>query len=210
MAEPTAAPHLVLASSSPRRAALLARLGLAPEVRPVDVDESPSPGEIPVTLARRLAAAKADAGVRLGGRHDDPSDDPSDVEVVLAADTVVVLGGRALGKPRDRDEAAAMLHALAGRTHEVVTGVAVHRGDQRLATHVQTRVHVRALTGTEIAWYVGTGEADDKAGAYGLQGAGAVLVDRIEGSDTNVIGLPLAQTVQLLRVAGVEVCGDPG
>ncbi len=182
----------MLASASPRRRELLARLGLAPQIRPADVDETPHAGEPARDLVLRLARAKADAVAK-------------DDEVVLAADTIVVLDGLPLGKPRDLDEASVMLHRLSGRIHEVHTGVAVQHPAGQDATLVTTRVHFRPLTDDEIAWYLGTGEPLDKAGAYGLQGAGAVLVDRIEGSDTNVIGLPLAETVALLVEAGMDV-----
>ncbi|MFA9430788.1 nucleoside triphosphate pyrophosphatase [Egicoccus sp. AB-alg2] len=185
-------PRLVLASASPRRAALLARLGLTPEPRPQDVDETPRDGETPDELVRRLAALKAMA--TRAGPH----------EVVVAADTEVVLDGATLGKPADRDAAAAMLRALSGRAHEVVTGVAVRRNTLVHVDAVRTTVVFRSLTDAEIAWYLDTGEPFDKAGAYGLQGAGAVLVERIEGSDTNVIGLPLAETVALLRLVDVD------
>jgi septum formation protein len=196
---------LVLASASPRRAELLARLGLDPTIRPAHVDESPHPDERPADLVVRLAATKAAAVV----------DPHRDDEVVLAADTEVVVDDRVLGKPRDRDDAAAMLRSLSGRTHEVVTGLAVQRGASARLTQVTTRVTFRALTATEIDWYLATGEPSDKAGGYALQGAGAVLVERIEGSDTNVIGLPLAETVALLREAGLDpleppVAGPPG
>jgi septum formation protein len=124
--------------------------------------------------------------------------------VVLAADTEVVIDGRVLGKPRDRDDAHAMLRALSGRSHEVISGIAVQRGDTSRIAQVTTAVTFRDLSDAEIAWYLATGEPDDKAGAYGLQGAGAVLVERLAGSDTNVIGLPLAETVVLLRQVGFE------
>jgi septum formation protein len=183
----------VLASGSPRRAALLARLGYSPEIRPADIDERVHPGEAPAALVDRLARAKA-ATVATGGE-----------EIVLGADTEVALDGRVLGKPRDDDDAAAMLHALSGRTHEVVTGLAVLRGEVCRTDLVATRVTFRTLTAAEVAWYVGTGEPADKAGGYGLQGAGAALVARLEGSDTNVVGLPLAATVVLLRSVGLDL-----
>ncbi|MTV24471.1 septum formation inhibitor Maf [Nitriliruptoraceae bacterium ZYF776] len=185
--------RVVLASTSPRRRDLLGRLGLTPEVRPVEVDETPRPGEVAVDLVLRLAAAKAAAGAR-----------GDDAEVVLAADTVVVRDGGVLGKPRDRDHARAMLRSLSGRTHEVVTGVAAVRGGDHRRVHVTTEVTFRRLSDAEIAWYLGTGEPDDKAGGYGLQGAGAALVISIAGSDTNVVGLPLAETVAVLRELGVD------
>ena len=190
MAEPT----LVLASGSPRRAALLARLGLSPEVRPPEVDERPRAGEHPGPLVARLAESKARAVHRIGER-----------EVVLAADTVVVLDEQVLGKPVDDRAAAEMLRRLSGRTHEVVTGIAVHTDTACHRATETTRVRFRTLTEDEVAWYLGTGEPRDKAGAYGLQGAGAALVDRVDGSDTNVIGLPLTTAIELLRAAGLDV-----
>ena len=193
-----AEPRLVLASGSPRRADLLARLGLDPEIRPAAVDETPLAGEPPLALVIRLADAKARA-----------VQDPTADEVVLAADTMVVLDDEALGKPRDDAEAAGMLRRLSGRTHEVLTALAVIRGQRRHATTVTTGVRFRPLTDTEVAWYLATGEPRDKAGAYALQGAGAALVDHLDGSDTNVIGLPLAATVQLLRRAGLDVLAPP-
>lgn len=197
---PCAAPdptdlRLVLASASPRRQELLTRLGLDPVVRPPDVDETPQPGEAAADLVVRLAAAKAAAGAASG---------PGGAEVVLGADTVVVLDEVSLGKPCSRDEAAETLRTLSGRTHEVTTAVAVVRGDAQVATRVTTAVTFRALSDAEIGWYVATGECDDKAGAYAIQGAGAVFVTHIAGSETNVIGLPLAETVALLRRVGLD------
>jgi septum formation protein len=165
-------------------------------VRPTDVDETPRPDERADDLVVRLAGAKAAASAALGDGRD---------EVVLAADTVVALGDEVLGKPRGRDDAATMLRRLAGRTHEVVTGIAVVRGPVSAVTRVSTQVTFRDLTDDDVAWYLATGEPDDKAGAYGLQGAGAALVSRVDGSDTNVIGLPLAETVDLLRDVGLDV-----
>lgn len=192
----------MLASGSPRRAELLARLGLDPVVRPTDVDETPRRGEGADALVVRLATAKAAASAALGDGHD---------EVVLAADTVVTLDDEVLGKPRDRDDAAAMLRRLSGRTHDVVTGIAVVRGPVSAVTRVTTAVTFRHLDDAEVAWYLATGEPDDKAGGYGLQGAGAVLVSRVDGSDTNVIGLPLAESVELLRDIGFDaLASSPG
>ncbi|MEX0835837.1 MAG: Maf family protein, partial [Nitriliruptor sp.] len=151
-------------------------------------------------LVVRLASAKAAAAAARGDGHD---------EVVLAADTEVIAEGRVLGKPRDRADAASMLRTLSGRTHEVVTGVAVVRGPVSAVTRVTTAVTFRPLSDAEVAWYIATGEPDDKAGAYGLQGAGAVLVERVDGSDTNVIGLPLAETVALLRDVGLDLLPGP-
>ena len=176
---------------------LLARLALDLEQRPADIDESPRPDEDAHTLVVRLAGTKASVSAR------------TDDEVVIAADTVVVDDGRILGKPRHADEAASMLAGLSGRTHEVITGIAVHRGATRLADAVTTRVTFRSLSMADIAWYVSTREPNDKAGAYGLQGAGAALIERIDGCDTNVIGLPLPHTVALLRQVGFEPLAPP-
>ena len=195
----------MLASSSPRRRDLLARLGLEPQIRPADVDEEPLDGEAPAILVLRLARAKAAASARPRGDAEAAAHD----EVVLAADTIVALHGAALGKPRDADDAAAMLRRLSGHTHQVMTGIAVRHGERELTDLVTTDVTFRELTDREVAWYLATGEPTDKAGAYALQGAGAVLVDRVDGSDTNVIGLPLAQTVVLLRACGLDLLTPP-
>jgi septum formation protein len=210
-------PRLVLASSSPRRAELLGRLGLTPRIRPAHLDETPLPGETPELMVVRLATSKAAAAAAVPSDpgHDDgpgtvtpllegPDGEVAAEEVVLAADTEVVLDGRTLGKPADRRDAAAMLAALSGRSHAVMTGVAVQRGPHRVHEVVTTTVTFRRLTDVEIAWYLDTGEPHDKAGAYALQGAGAALVERVDGSDTNVIGLPLAETVALLRQVGFD------
>lgn len=189
---------LVLASASPRRRQLLAQIGLAFRVRESDVDEGPllAGADDPRRLTRGLALAKAMA---VGRRETDA--------LVLAADTVVVLDGEILGKPRDADEAAAMLSRLQGRTHRVVTGVAVldaATGRSRTAAE-ETRVTLRELSPAEIAAYVAGGEPMDKAGAYAVQGLGAVLVTRIDGCFYNVVGLPLALTADLLRDFGLSL-----
>jgi septum formation protein len=183
---------IVLASASPRRTQLLALLGIAHRVDAAhDVDETPRPGEDPEGLARRLAEEKAD-----GVAHRHPG------VPVLAADTVVVLDGEVLNKPADAAEAEGMLARLAGREHVVVTAVALaHDGRVDVRTD-RTRVRFRPLSRELIRAYVATGEPLDKAGAYGLQGYGAVLVDRIEGDCFGVIGLPLRLVVDLLEAAG--------
>ncbi|MDH4043169.1 MAG: Maf family protein [Gemmatimonadota bacterium] len=183
---------IILASGSPRRTQLLTLLGIAHEVDAAhDVDETPFPDETPVALALRLARAKAE---RVARRHRD--------RPVLAADTVVVLGTEVLGKPAGPADAEAMLARLAGRDHEVVTAVAL-AVDGRLTDQVdRTRVWFRPLDAAMIRDYVATGEPLDKAGSYGLQGYGAVLVERIEGDCFGVIGLPLRLVVQLLDDAG--------
>lgn len=186
-------PALVLASGSPRRLALLRSLGLDPRVRPVDLDETPLAGEAPAAHVARLAEAKAAAAGAAEGA------------VVLAADTIVVLDGDLLGKPADRADAAATLRSLSGRTHEVATGVCVLAPAGAATTVVRTAVTFRTLTDDEIAWYVATGEPLDKAGSYGIQGAAGAFVARIDGSPTNVVGLPLAETTTMLRAAGIAV-----
>jgi len=186
---------LLLASRSPRRAELLRTLGVAFRVIDVEVDETTRVGEAPVDYVRRLARDKARARQAVAGGASLP---------VLAADTTVVLDGAILGKPLDDADARAMLARLAGRTHEVLTGVAVidARGWLDDAV-VATRVSFRALSPAEIAAYVASGEPADKAGAYGIQGLGGALVERIDGSYSNVVGLPLVETLALLDAAGV-------
>lgn len=192
-APPPGGPRVVLASASPRRRDLLARLGIDPDIRPAHVDETPHPGEAPADLVQRLARAKAAA-----------IDAPDDA-LVVAADTEVVLDGQVLGKPADEAEAAAMLAALSGRSHDVLTGVAVRLGDRAASDIATTRVHMRGLDPAEINWYLRSGEPMGKAGAYAIQGAGAVLIDGIDGSDTNVIGLPLTLLVELARRVGADL-----
>ena len=185
-------PTIVLASRSPRRLELLGRIGIDPQVRPADVDESPLPGESPVATALRLARSKASAVARDG-------------EIVLAADTVVSLGEQQLGKPSDPDDARRMLRTLSGRTHEVTTGVALVADGRLQAQLSTTHVRFRDLSDDEIEWYVANGEGEDKAGGYALQGRAAAFVEAIHGSHTNVIGLPLDVAIRLLRAAGVAV-----
>jgi septum formation protein len=183
---------IVLASGSPRRTQLLDLLGIAHEVDADHaVEETPRPGETPDALAARLARAKA---LAVASRH------PG--RAVLAADTVVTLDGDLLGKPVTPLEAEAMLERLAGREHTVVTAVALVVDGRVWERADRTRVRFRALTRETIRDYVATGEPMDKAGAYGLQGYGAVLVDRIEGDCFGVIGLPLRLVVDLLADAG--------
>jgi septum formation protein len=179
---------LVLASASPRRRELLRRLQVAVEVRPAAVDETPRPGESAGELVVRLAEAK----VRAVATDADA--------VVVGADTVVSLDGAVFGKPLDADDAARMLRALSGRTHEVVTGMAVWRGPARpLSVEVVTsRVTFVELSEADVVWYLATGEPFDKAGAYGHQGAAGRFVASIEGSQTSVTGLPLATLARLL------------
>ncbi|MDT8436522.1 MAG: Maf family protein [Gemmatimonadota bacterium] len=187
-----AEPRLVLGSSSPRRAALLSGLGLRFAVRPPDVPETLEPGELPAVAARRLATEKARAVPRDAD------------EVVIAADTIVALGDESLGKPTDAGAAVRMLLALAGREHEVFTGVAVARGDAVRTGVERTMVTFRPLARSECAEYVATGEPLDKAGAYAIQGRGAALVERIDGDYSNVVGLPVRLLLTLLARHGLR------
>jgi len=190
-------PALWLASRSPRRAALLETLGVVFAVLDVEIDETPIAGEAPADYVIRLARAKANTG-RAAASSPAP---------VLAADTTVVLNGEILGKPADALEARRMLSRLSGGWHEVLTGVALAHAT--LATVlVSTRVQFRKLSNAEIDCYIATGEPADKAGAYGIQGLGGALVARLEGSYPNVVGLPLAETLNLLRDARVPTTLD--
>jgi len=195
----------VLASSSPRRRELLASLGLPFTVRPVHLDETPRPAEPARDYVERLAREKAAADARDG-------------ELVIAADTVVVLpGGEAdrpalLGKPADAAEALAMLARLAGREHLVLTGVALEEPadggpPRRVAAVVTSRVRLAALSPPEIEWYVASGEPLDKAGAYAIQGLGALFVEAVEGNYTNVVGLPLPAVYRLFAELGHDLRG---
>jgi septum formation protein len=180
----------VLASASPRRLELLRGIGADPEVRPADIDETPLPGESAPVYVGRLAAAKAIAVGRAG-------------ETVIAADTTVSLDGRIIGKPADRPGALDILRQLSGRTHIVYTGVAVLSGggppgSRLAATTVTSEVTFIQASEDLLAWYADTDEPYDKAGGYGLQGAGSMLVAAVQGSVTNVVGLPLAQLHELM------------
>jgi len=189
-------PVLVLASGSPRRRELLGRLGIAFEVRVPDIDETPLPGEPATTYVERLAQEKAAAARGEGWDGRD--------EVLVAADTTVDVDGEIVGKPADAREAARTLRRLSGRTHLVHTGVAVCRGDRLRSSVTTSTVRFHALEPDLIADYVATGEPLDKAGGYGLQGPGGRLVASIEGSASNVVGLPMAQTEALLRSVGFD------
>ncbi len=195
-------PRLVLASASPRRSALLADLDLVFTIRPPQTDESPLPYERPADLVARLAREKAQTRVGPG-------------EIVLAADTVVVIDNQILGKPADATEARSMLARLSGRDHEVYTGVALADGTggssasgasrmpPRLASRVErTQVRIREMSAVEIAAYVAGGEPMDKAGAYAIQGWGAIYVEAIAGNYTNVVGLPMPAVEACFRELG--------
>jgi septum formation protein len=189
--------RVVLASASPRRSELLTQIGMSFEVMPTDIDETEHPGEDPVSYVRRLAIEKALAAV--------VGDDAGENVVVIAADTTVDLDGMILAKPADDADALRMLGLLAGRTHRVHTGVAI-RYQGRVAAEVNTSlVSMKASDDQWQRWYVATGEPHGKAGAYGIQGAAAVFVDSVQGSVTNVIGLPLSLLEQLLAEVGVSL-----
>lgn len=196
-----------LASRSPRRRELLKQVGLDFEMlllrsdprRGVDVDETPLAGELPLDYALRIARRKAEVGVHVAGLRS------LRAKPVLAADTTVVLGDRIIGKPADRDDAVGILNDLSGHTHQVISVVAMAFRD-RIEDRVSiSHVTFRALKPEEIDWYVATGEPMDKAGAYGIQGRAAMFVTKIEGSYSGIMGLPLAETTELLQRFGIAV-----
>jgi septum formation protein len=178
--------RLILASASPRRAELLRAAGYEFEIVVADVDERVRDGEPPAEYVRRLAAEKSSAVMAADA-------------IILGADTTVVVDGEILGKPRDDDEAAAMLRRLAGRHHEVLTGVSIRQGAHEVGRVESTAVWFSVLTKEDIAWYVASGEGRDKAGAYAIQGLASRFIPRIEGSYANVVGLPVAVVAELLR-----------
>ncbi|MEO6697100.1 MAG: Maf family protein [Gammaproteobacteria bacterium] len=187
--------QIYLASSSPRRQALLEQIGVRYHVVPVEVDESWDGRETPEDYVRRLALFKARAARRVIAGNTLP---------VLAADTAVVLDEQILCKPKDREEALSMLEQLSGRRHQVLTAVAVVYEQEAVRISIST-VSFAATTPTQRAAYVASGEADDKAGAYGIQGRAAAFIERIEGSYSGVMGLPLLETTELLRGCDIEV-----
>jgi septum formation protein len=183
---------VILASASPRRRELLALVGIVHEVRPADIDESLWPGETPVGHSERLARGKAHAIAAAAGNA-----------VVIAADTIVVVDGDILGKPRDVAHATEMLRRLSGRQHTVYTAIAVARGERTESAVEAVEVVFRALSDSEIAEYIATGEPMDKAGAYGIQGFGATIVERVDGDYFSVMGLGMRRLVALLERVGV-------
>jgi septum formation protein len=190
-------PLIWLASASPRRSALLKQIGIAHEVRPVDLDETSKPGESPAEYVTRLAQAKAQAlWSRLSADQRLP---------VLGSDTTVALGNEILGKPADREDGLRMLRALSGRTHQVFTAVALRHEQGCDARMSVSDVTVKALSDGEIEAYWETGEPADKAGAYGIQGQAAVFIERIAGSYSGIVGLPLYETGELLRMIGITL-----
>jgi len=185
---------IILASASPRRAELLASAGIAFKVVPGDIDETPLPDEDPVAHVLRLAEGKArEVASRVDGRF------------FVGADTIVLCDREIMGKPRDAEDARRMLRKLSGRAHQVITGYAVldRKTDRNVSSTVSTDVLFKQLTDEEIDAYVLTGCPMDKAGAYAIQGGAAYMVERIDGSYTNVVGLPLCEVVESLRGFGL-------
>jgi septum formation protein len=183
---------LILASASPRRKQLLDAAGVPCRVAPVDVDETRAPGEPGRAYVERVAALKAGAA---SARWPD--------DVVLAADTTVVVGGDVFEKPRDADDARRMLDALSGRSHTVLTAVSIRKGRTAVDLTEETTVFVAPLSKAEIEWYVASGEPMGKAGAYAIQGLASRFIVRVEGAYTNVVGLPVASVVAALSRMGV-------
>ena len=184
----------VLASASPRRRELLSGIGLAFDIDKPDIEESPFRGETASDYVRRLAGEKARTVLQRQSNR-----------LILAADTTVVIDGDILEKPNSKDEGVEMLQRLSGTRHQVMTGVSIINDDRESSFVSTSYVIFRALAEDEILWYWNTGEPRDKAGGYGLQGAGGAFIEAINGSYSNVIGLPLAETVTSLRSFGVKV-----
>jgi septum formation protein len=181
---------IILASSSPRRRELLTLIGLAHEVRPADVDETLRVPEMPEVYCERLARAKAEAVAVQGS-------------VSIGSDTIVVVDGDVLGKPRDAGDAHRMLRRLSGRSHTVMTAIAVVHGGTTVSDVVKVGVTFRPLRDDEIDDYIATGEPVDKAGAYGIQGFGATIVDAVDGDYFAVMGMPVNRMVRLLESVGL-------
>lgn len=185
---------LILGSGSPRRKELLAQIGVvADDIRPPEIDETPLNNELPRPYCVRLAREKA-----LAVQADDD-------DIVLCGDTTVAVGRRILGKPVDAAEAAQFLYMLSGRRHRVITAIAVRRGDKIWQRDVVTQVKMKALSDEEINWYLTTNDWQGKAGGYGIQGPAGALIPLIGGSFTAVVGLPLTETADLLRAAGLPI-----
>jgi septum formation protein len=184
---------LILASASPRRAELLRAAGITEfSVRIPDIDESLLPGESPSVYVARLANEKSRAVARPG-------------EIVLGADTTVVINGEIAGKPIDADDARRMLRMLNGQWHEVLTGVSLTRDDQTLTEVVSTRVKFATMSSKEIEWYISTGEPIDKAGAYGIQGSASRFIEKIDGNYSNVVGLPIQTVYRMIADCGLRI-----
>ena len=192
---------IILASHSPRRRELLGQMGITEfQIISPDVDESVEPGLSPAEMVEVLSLRKAGAAAEKAGAED----------IVIAADTVVALDGSVLGKPRGEADAFAMLSSLSGREHHVYTGVTVLQGDRAVTEHEETAVAFRALEPGEIRGYIATGEPMDKAGAYGIQGLGALLVSGIRGDYCNVVGLPVFRLGGILKRFGIDLLQNKG
>ena len=190
-------PRLILGSGSPRRRELLAQIGVvADDLRPPDIDETPSPGELPRPYCMRMAREKA---LAVPAEADD---------IVLSADTTVALGRRILGKPEDEKQAAHFLTMMAGRRHRVLTAVALRKGAQLWTRDVVTQVKMKMLSNEELNAYLASGDWRGKAGGYGIQGPAGAFIPWISGSFTAVVGLPLAETANLLQTAGYPLYKD--
>ncbi len=190
--------RLILGSGSPRRRELLAQIGVVPdEIRPADIDETPHKNELPRPYAARLAVEKARA-IESG-------------DLILSADTVVAVGRRILGKPKDAAQAAQFLMLLSGRRHRVITGVALRLGDKVWSKQVETVVKFKRLSDVELSAYLRSNEWQGKAGGYAIQGIGGAFIPSINGSYTNVVGLPLTEVTNMLIGAGYPVSfeGEP-
>jgi septum formation protein len=186
--------RLILGSASPRRKELLAQLGISPDaIMPPEIDEDPKKGELPRPYCARVAREKAFA---VQGGADD---------IILTADTTVALGRRILGKPRDAGQAAEFLTALGGRRHQVITAIAVRRGDRIWTRESVSAVKMKRLSDAELNAYLAGGDWQGKAGAYAIQGAAGAFIPWISGSFTGIVGLPLAETSALLQAAGYPV-----
>lgn len=192
-------PQLILASASPRRRELLEQIGVRFRVVTVDIDEGSRPGESPQALVQRLAVAKASTAAAQTG-HELP---------VLGADTLVVIDDRILGKPVDQSDGLAMLASLQGRAHQVLTAVALFASGHHACRVSVSRVHMREMSEAQRKVYWRSGEGRDKAGAYAIQGKGALYITHLEGSYSGVVGLPLFETAELLAMAGIHPLEDP-
>lgn len=188
----TAPPRLILGSASPRRLELLAQIGLRPDaLRPADIDETPQKAETPRDYVRRMALEKAEA-IPL-----------AEDEALLTADTTVAVGRRILGKPADRDEAAAFMRLMSGRRHRVLTAIALRHGDRSRVRLVETQVRMRPIDAAALDAYLDAGDWQGKAGGYAIQGAAAAFIPWIQGSFSAVVGLPLSETAAMLAAIGI-------
>jgi len=187
--------QITLASASPRRQQLLDQIGVQYQVLPVDIDEIPLREESAQDFACRLAVEKAQVGYQR----------QTEKQPVLGSDTVVVLNGQILGKPNNRDHGLVMLSALSGNSHEVITAVAMVDGERSSCCLSRSQVYFRKMSQSEIEAYWDTGEPADKAGGYGIQGLAAQFIERLDGSYSGVMGLPLFETAELLKQFGIEL-----